>query len=288
MDNDRTDDDIIEYTGGRFDGASGTFRCTATGADDCILKNAATVADGLVNEGGTWTFTPTPSGLSNRVGSNMPDDTYLYFGIWYREPKDASATASFQWIRGGGNTISAGFNGLEGTATFNGGAVGKYALKAVAGREARIGTFTAKATFTASFGDTNNTLSGTINEFREGGSSLGADWSISLIKDAADTLAVLTATGTNGETHGSIGNVTAQGTWAATLHGSDNHITELDANRDKYPKTRYPTANLAGVVGWFNAYDGTGDDPPARLASSNAAIAGAFGAACTSGAACGK
>ena len=62
---------------------------------------------------------------------------------------------------GGGNTISAGFGGLEGTATFNGGAVGKYALKAVAGREARIGTFTAKATFTASFGDTNNTLSGT-------------------------------------------------------------------------------------------------------------------------------
>ena len=49
--------------------------------------------------------------------------------------------------------------------------MGKYALKAVAGREARIGTFTAKATFTASFDaeNTNDTLSGTIDEFREGG-----------------------------------------------------------------------------------------------------------------------
>ena len=57
---------------------------------------------------------------------------------------------------------------------------------------------------------------------------------------------------------------------------------------NQYPKTRYPAANLAGVVGWFNAYDGTGETAADRLAASNAAIAGAFGAACTSGAACGK
>ena len=278
-------DDVVTYRG-TFDGAFGSFTCTGNDLNNCTLTNAATVAEGLTITYGNWTF--APSSLSNRVGSDMQDDTYLYFGIWAREPKEASDTMNldFQWIAGGDSGDITAFNDLEGTATFNGGAVGKYALKAVAGREARIGTFTAKATFTASFDE--DTLSGTIDEFREGGSSLGEGWRISLIENASDTGADLAASGAKGEAHGSIGNVTARGTWDATLHGSDNHITELEADRDKYPKTIYPTANLAGVVGWFNAYDGTGDDPAARLASSNAAIAGAFGAACTSGAACGK
>ena len=44
------------------------------------------------------------------------------------------------------------FNALTGTATFNGGAVGKYADGNQVGQaNARIGTFTAKATFTADF-----------------------------------------------------------------------------------------------------------------------------------------
>ena len=38
-----------------------------------------------------------------RVGHDQ-DDTYLYFGIWAREPKEASDTMNldFQWIAGGG------------------------------------------------------------------------------------------------------------------------------------------------------------------------------------------
>ena len=275
-----TADDIIEYRSSKFDGASGTFTCTGGGDDQCILTNAETVAEGLTIGADTWTF--TPSSLRNLVGSDLQDDTYLYFGIWAREPKNASdaMNLNFKWIGSGdSNDITPGnFNDLEGTATFNGGAVGKYALKAVAGREARIGTFTAKATFTASFG-TSPTLSGTIDEFKEGGSSLGAGWRVSLIKSETDTLVTLEVNGVSGEAHGSIGGVSAKGNWAATLHGSDNEIL---APRTDYPKSQYPAANLAGVVGWFNAFDGI------AAAASNAAIAGAFGAACTSGAACGK
>ena len=278
-----TDDSVRVAYSGSFDGAGGTFSCTGTGRDACVLTNAATVAEGLTIGDGTWTF--APSSLSNRVGSDMQDDTYLYFGIWAREPKEASNTTNldFRWIADGdsGDITVTNFDDLEGTATFNGGAVGKYALKAVAGREARIGTFTAKATFTASFDE--DTLSGTIDEFREGGSSLGADWRISLIEDASDTGADLTASGASGEAHGSIGGVDADGDWAATLHGSDNMIlTPRGDATITYPRSLYPAANLAGVVGWFNAFDG------ANAAASNAAIAGAFGAACTSGAACGK
>ena len=44
-----------------------------------------------------------------------------------------------------------------------------------------------------------------------------------------------------------------------------------------YSAAKYPRADVAGVAGWFRAN-----------ASTNAAIAGAFGAACTSGAMCAK
>ena len=280
------DDDVVTYRG-TFDGASGSFTCTGNDTGNCTLTNAATVAEGLTIGAGTWTF--APSSLSNRVGLDMQDDTYLYFGIWAREPKEASDTTNldFQWIAGGSSDETAdqitsdSFGDLEGTATFNGGAVGKYALKAVAGREARIGTFTAKATFTASFDE--NTLSGTIDEFKEEGNSLGAGWRISLINNATTTGATLNNAGASGEAHGSIGDVDAEGDWAATLHGSNNEILTPRADAIKtYPKSQYPAANLAGVAGWFSAFDG------ADAAGSNAAIAGAFGAACTSGAACGK
>lgn len=285
--NDRTDDDFTVTYGGRFDGAGGTFTCSQTNANSttgCTLANAAVVADGLTITDGTWTF--APSNLSNRVGADIQDDTFLYFGIWAREPKNASDTTNldFRWIADGdtGDITAANFSDLEGTATFSGGAVGKYALKAVAGRAAKIGTFTAKATMTASFG-TAPTLSGTIEEFKEGGNSLGAGWRISLINNATTTAATLSASGASGEAHGSIGGVAAEGDWAVTLHGSDNEIlSPRDGATITYPKSQYPAANLAGVVGWFSAFDG------ADAAGSNAALAGAFGAACTTGAACGK
>ena len=53
------------------------------------------------------------------------------------------------------------------------------------------------------------------------------------------------------------------GSWAANFYGSDNK--EL-TDRDKYPATRYPVVDLAGVAGWFDA---TGPD---------ASLAGAFAA----------
>jgi len=110
-----------------------------------------------------------------------------------------------------------------------------------------------------------------------------------LIETETDTLATLSNTAASGQAHGSIGGVKSQGSWAATLHGSDNEIlTPREGGTTNYPKSLYPAANLAGVAGWFNANDGTGADAAARLTSANAAIAGAFGAACTTGAACGK
>ena len=180
------------------------------------------------------------------------------------------------WAGGGADGISeTNFDALTGTAEFTGGAIGKYALAKVGGRAAKIGTFTAKANFGATFGN-GPSISGRITDFKEGGSSLGADWNV-FLGASASTAATLTETGVatvQDGAHGAIDGDTATGAWAATLHGSDN---DTSINREKYPTSEYPVADVAGVAGWFNAQAGM-----------NAAIAGAFGAACTTGTMCAK
>ena len=251
---------------GTYDGYSGTFKC-ATGC------NIAAAADGALTFTGDWTF--TASLTAKRHSSQAEQDTeFLYFGIWAYEPTDAAGTPDFKWAASGDATDIVNFSDLTGTAEFRGGAIGKYALTKVAGRAAKTGTFTATANFSATFG-TNPTISGRITDFKEGGSSLGSDWHVFLgsSASAAATLAATGATGTT-TTHGAIDGDTAEGIWAATLHGSDN--ADMNAAAD-YTAAKYPRADVAGVAGWFRAN-----------ASTNAAIAGAFGAACTTGTMCAK
>ena len=266
---------IIEVNasrGGSYDGYSGTFKC----ATDCNIEAAD---GGALTFAGNWTF--AASLTAKRSSKQAEQDTeFLYFGIWAYEPTVAAALPEFKWAAGGDATDIGTFAGLTGTATFTGGAIGKYALAKVGGRAARIGTFTATATFTADFDkapdDTaGNRLSGRIADFKEGGNSLGSDWHV-FLGGSASTAASLAATGASGtpEAHGAIDGDTAVGTWAATLHGSDNADM---SSADDYTAAKYPMADVAGVAGWFEAAAGT-----------NAAIAGAFGAACTTGTMCAK
>ena len=207
---------------------------------------------------------------------------------WVSEPVSVSGMPDFEYIAGGGGvtvdrdtrvvtaTIEApdNFDALTGTATFRGGAVGKYATEGQVGQQnARIGTFTATATFTADF-ETNaaGTLAGSITDFREGGSPL-ADWRVTLGSTAnIGVPSEISAAVATGNTVGSIGGVPVDGTWGADFYGSDN----VNLDETEYPVTRYPEADLAGVTGWFNAKSAT------------AALAGAFGAACSTGTMCAR
>ena len=63
-----------------------------------------------------------------------------------------------------------GVTALQGTATYSGGAAGKYALHSTTGGTNDAGHFTADATLEANFN--NDTVSGTIDGF------MGADWSV--------------------------------------------------------------------------------------------------------------
>ena len=287
---------------GSLSGASGRFTCT-TGCTGTISTDSATGIDAHVtfSQGvpdftaiGSWTFTPGSINASYQVDQ---DDAYLYFGIWVSEPDSVSGTPDpdsvsgtpdFEYIAGGGGVTVSGtgvvtattatptnLSGLTGTATFSGGAIGKYAMQGQVGQQnARTGTFTATATFTADFGDDTalGTLAGSITDFREGGSSL-ADWRVTLGSTANVGLPSTISADTTGSTVGSIGGVPVGGNWGADFYGSDNVSL---ADRTMYPVTRYPVADLAGVTGWFNA------------TSPTAALAGAFGAACSTGSMCAR
>ena len=267
--------------GGTYNGYSGTFSCV-TGCNMMSNDEGAVTFDE-----GDWTFKAS----ATAGGTSMQDTEYLYFGIWAFDPKTPSGNHEFKWIAGGGGTrtvddgtvtitnINAtNFDALTGTATFNGGAVGKYVLRNQVGQKDSIGTFTAKATFTANFGA--NTLDGRITDFREGGSSL-AGWSVYLGMTSS-AAAVLSDEGATGEAHASIGGVSATGNWAASLHGSNNPgYTDFGdgVNQIECPVSAgCPSADLAGVAGWFDAFsEGAANSPD--TANSDAAIAGAFAAA---------
>lgn len=278
---------------GTYDGVSGTYTCSACqivdGADD---GTDVTVADfdatdwvELANgersfaAGNVWTFKP---GSVNSGVQQDRDNEHLYFGIWVLEPNVASDAHSYQYIFGGmtsvvtanasaAGTALANFDALTGTANFTGGAVGKYVTRNQVGENARIGTFSAAANFTADFDA--NTLEGRITSFQGSGQALEGEWSLYL-GDVDTTVTPTTETpiafagGTvaagTGDVSGVIGGVPVTGNWGATLYGSDNTVI-ADVDRDDYPIASYPVANLAGIAGNFHA------------ASPNAALAGAFG-----------
>ena len=247
---------------GTYQGVSGTFSC-ATGC------NMAADADGTIMYTGTWTFKPG----SLASGIPQPQDTeFLYFGDWAFRPDDAADAHAYRWIAGGQGAIStANFGALDGTATFSGGAIGRYALRNQVGQEDRIGSFTATATFTADF-DT-DMIDGRLTDFRNGGTAL-TGWSAYLGGSASGPVALEASGIGTGVTTASIGGVSATGAWDATLHGTNNPGYDQfgDTGEPDCPVSACPAADLAGIVGWFDAgSDGT-------FADSDAAIAGAFGA----------
>ena len=263
---------------GNYDGVTGTFTCTVANTckgekEPINLTDLVLLTDGVRSfEGGDWSF--KPGRITSPVQADL-DDAYLYLGVWASIPDSISGTTyDFKYVAGGGaesGTALTNFNALTGSATFRGGAVGKYVIQGQVGpQNAKIGTFTATATLNANFGNGMDpgSLSGSITDFSEGGSPL-AGWRVTLgstddvgvasnitITNAAEADAI-------GSTVASIGGLPVGGSWEASFYGSDNVVIP-DADRDKYP-----VVDLAGVAGWFNAADAT---------CSNACLAGSFAA----------
>ena len=287
---------------GTYDGVSGTFTCIVSticmGAKTSItLTSLVSLNAGVRSFGniGSWSFKPgsitTPVKAEDQADQ---DDAYLYFGVWSSIPDNIGPAMAYNFryvFRGGaqsgtqvGNVPAlANFDALIGPATFRGGAVGKYVTRGqVGGQNAKIGTFTATATLNAHFGNGTapGTLSGSITDFREGGSPL-AGWRVTMgggtnpqtnAADVGVAMGITNAAVTGGLTVANIGGLSVGGSWGANFYGSDNQIP---ADREKYPASRYPPVDLAGVAGWFNA---AGPDTGTPTDPNDVSLAGAFGA----------
>ena len=211
---------------GSFHGVSGTYYCTPT---DANTNCSADVADmGFTLAGGTWTFKPG-NPMAPLMDTSEDDTTYASYGWWLHKAADDGAfTASaFAVYRGTAPTVDIGI--LRGSATYEGGAAGKYSLRGDTGGTNDAGHFTADVTLEATFATTHS-ITGTIDHFH-GADGEERDWSVALGKSVVSGAGLIsgalaadgTADGTNTGpqmTTWTIGGVPgdAGGQWSGNLH----------------------------------------------------------------------
>ena len=181
---------------GMLHGVSGTFSCdTGAARDQACTASVAAMGFTL---GGTWIF--IPSNPNDRV-TDVPDTEYASYGWWIHKTEDGNtftASAFFDYKGGDGSAeLASGLGTLNGTATYMGGAAGKYALSSATGGTNDAGHFTADATLEADFSD--NMISGTIDNFM-GADGMARDWSVELMDTAVSATGVIVGDGSAGNT----------------------------------------------------------------------------------------
>ena len=212
---------------GSYHGVSGTYNCTPAASSTCAVQVAtdgfnlggtADADNAFTAGGGTWTFKP-----GNREDRLMdaPDGNYVSYGWWiHKAADDGDFTASvFVTNRGTGEDAATGIDTLNGTATYMGGAAGKYALRSSTGGTNDAGHFTARTTLEADF--TDNEITGTIDNFM-GADGMARDWSVELMESGVGATGIILGadgTGTPMMTEWTIGEEAADeaGQWQGTL-----------------------------------------------------------------------
>ena len=182
---------------GSYYGVAGTYTCTP-GTGSCVVNRAANGYTLGLGAGATsWTFTATNPDA--RV-TDAPDPYYASYGWWIRTAEDGKLTVgAFEDDKDGGDTRNlrdaSGLNNLYGTATYSGGAAGKYALSSSTGGTNDAGHFTARAMLQADFSD--NSATGTIDNFM-GADGMSRDWSVEMMKQTISSIGRINGTDGNG------------------------------------------------------------------------------------------
>ena len=183
---------------GRYDNAPGTYTCTGAGTENkCAIKVVDGEAElGLLNIDGTfsasdtggvtWHFEPDDTSYEFPETAKPATHAYISYGWWSHTSEDDNTASAFVDVAGNVNdpekgrpTVVGLDTKVDGTATYTGGAAGKYALRndSAAGMN-ESGHFTAKVTLEANFTDLS--IMGTINEFMVGNDGMGRPWSVEL------------------------------------------------------------------------------------------------------------
>lgn len=232
---------------GSFHGVAGQYICKPSGTNNCGFKVAAKgfrlgaidSNDEFQTTGVEWTF--KPNSLDDKIAATPSTDPgdYEYFGWWIL---DNNGDATVGVLVGENRSAQSTPNSLTsallgGTATYKGGAAGKYAVSA--GKDSDAGHFTADAELTADFSDF--TIAGTIDNFT-GGDGKARDWSVSLKKaDIADNglirnkdgggsdATLVEPTDSGSMTAWSMGGTAsdAGGEWRAQMYDHDNTGTQV-------------------------------------------------------------
>ena len=167
---------------GTLQGAPGEYRCT-TGP--CSSTNDGSGSPSAL--AGTWHFKPDTGAMVSQ-----PDANYLYYGWWVRKDKDGMPTAAsaFAGVAGDIDPISAATGtdtlAITGSATYTGGAAGKFAISNPLDGTGDGGHFTADATLNAKFGGDGAGISGMLDNFMANDKSV--PWSIALNNTATSGL----------------------------------------------------------------------------------------------------
>ena len=251
----RPEGETIINVPGSYHGVSGAYSCdTGDGTSTCLASIAA--GGGLTLAGtGTWTFEPSNS--TARV-MDAADTDYASYGWWlHKNEADSVYTASAFVDEKGTVDAATGLTALNGTATYMGGAAGKYALSSPTDGTNDAGHFTARATLKANFSinTTEAAISGTIDQFM-GADGMPRDWTVKLngsqIGDTgeignASASADVQTVWTIGETAGNAG-----GSWSGTLRNNGDDLVPQVATGTFY--SVYGRANDDGrMVGAFGA-----------------------------------
>ena len=206
---------------GSFHGVSGTYYCTPAADSTCAARKAAegfelgsTADAGNAFTAGGWTFKPT-----NPEARLMetPDNAYASYGWWlHKSANDEVYNASAFHDYKGEDTPTVNIDTLRGTATYTGGAAGKYALSSSTGGANDAGHFAATATLKATIA-ADHTISGTIDGFM-GADGMSRDWSVELKEASVADAGGITGPATEGTvwTRGETA-ADASGTWSGNL-----------------------------------------------------------------------
>ena len=243
---------------GSFHGVAGTFKCTGT---TCTAERSNAGALTLAGDGAAWTFVPTSTNVM--VAGAQQDADYLDFGYWVEnDMTDASDPYTVDaFFRGKDSHDAVG--SVVGTASYSGKAAGLYARQVYEGNtllDDRSGRFTADVALTAYFGGEDiaaslqNSISGTISNFMDGGQTIDGSWSVGLNKIGGSTGGTGTFDTSAGTfTGGTTAGGGAAGTWSGRFYGDDEAVNDV-------------TPQPGSVAGEFTA------------GFRNGAVVGAFGA----------
>ncbi len=216
---------------GSYHGVPGTYSCTVVVGGSCTVTVAAqgftlggVDSDGTADTTVDWEFKPTSQ--TTKVMS-MADAIYASYGWWLHTNADGDFTASAFAADRGEVPDAEGLAALNGTATYMGGAAGKYALRSSTDGTNDAGHFTADVTLDADF--TDNTIAGTVDNFMGVGGAKG--WSVELKESAIGDSGAITGTAADAAagdqmTVWTIGGTAADasGAWSGSLqdNGDDN------------------------------------------------------------------